>query len=128
MRSVSFVPLRDEENAHPIAEAWRPTIRAIVRALAEGDYELVRGIPSVSPPEEKRVAQMRVYVDDFGETLVELPDETWGTSVSQWMETHWDLLVDLWTKESGRSELALSLRVSEAEGCYRFELDSLHVP
>lgn len=120
--------MKDEENAHPIAEEWRTTIREIVRALAEGDYEIVRGIPSVSTPSKKRVEQMRNYVAEFGEALAELPDEAWRTSVSQWMGTHWELLVDLWTHETGRSDLTLNLRVFEDEGGYRFELDSLHVP
>ncbi len=125
---MTSTPLKDEEKAHPIAEVWRPTIRQIVKALAEGDYEIARGIKWVTPPNTKRVKQMRSYVADFGETLTELSDETWDSSVSQWMETHWDVLVDLWTVESGRSDLALSLRIFEAESGYRFELDSLHVP
>jgi hypothetical protein len=48
--------------------------------------------------------------------------------VCQWMETHWDLLVDLWTAESGRSDLVLAVRVFECDGDYRFEIDSVHVP
>lgn len=125
---MKVVPLKDEKNAHPIADTWRPTIREIVRALAESDYELVRRIPSVSPPSGTAAEQMRTYVADFGEALAEVPDDTWNSSVSQWMGTHWDLLVDLWTLESGRSDLALHLRVYEAEGGFRFEIDSLHVP
>ena len=113
---MHVVPLKDEKNAHPIADTWRPVIREIVRALAEGDYGLVRGIPSVAPPSRATAEQIRTYVADFGEALAVVPDETWNSSVSQWMETHWDLLVDLWTLESGRGDLALSLRVYEADG------------
>lgn len=120
--------MKDEENAHPIAEEWRPTIRAIVRALSEGDYEIARGIPSVLSPPKNRVEQMRDYVADHGEALAELLDETWRTSVSQWTGTHWDLFVDLWTRESGRSDMILDLRVFEVEGGYRFELVSIYVP
>lgn len=34
----------------------------------------------------------------------------------------------LWTVQSGRSDLVLCLRVFEAEGGYRFEVESLYVP
>ncbi len=78
---------------------------------------------------QKAVAdQILAYVTDYGETLAELPDDTWQSSVSQWMGTHWDILVDLWTVESGKSDLVLSGRVFESNGGYRFEIDSLHVP
>jgi hypothetical protein len=57
--------------------------------------------------------QIRRYLADYGCTLVELPEDTWQTSVSQWMETHWEVLVDLWTAEEGRSDLVLAGRVVE---------------
>jgi hypothetical protein len=44
------------------------------------------------------------------------------------MRTYWDVLVDLWTVESGRSDLALILRVYESEEEFRFEIESVHVP
>ena len=121
-------PLKDETGTHPIADSWRSVIREIVKALAEGDYELARGIPSVAPPSAATAKQARTYVADFGEKLAELPDETWESSVSQWMETHWEVVVDLWTLESGRSDLVLFLCVYEAGAEFRFEIDSLHVP
>lgn len=87
-----------------------------------------RGIPSVASPSKATADQIRTYIADFGGTLAELPDEAWGSSVSQWMETHWEVLVDLWTVESGKSDLVLYLRVFEAGTGFRFEIDSLHVP
>jgi len=62
------------------------------------------------------------------ETLAELPDETWATSVSQWMGTHWEVLVDLWTVESGKSDLVLDARVFEQETGFRIEIHSVYVP
>jgi hypothetical protein len=125
---TSQQPVKDEDAAHPIADAWRPKLREIVKALAEGDFSLSRGIPSVVPISKATVDQMRAYVEDYGETLAELPEETWESSVAQWMETHWDVLVDLWTVESGRSDMVLSLRVFEAGKEFRFEIVLLYVP
>ena len=120
--------MKDKTGAHLIAEAWRPLLREIVKALAEGDYDLSRGIPSVAPVSKATADQIRAYIVDFGEALADLPDETWDSSVSQWMGMHWDVLVDLWTVESGKSDLVLSLRVFESDGGVRFEIDSVHVP
>lgn len=121
-------PVKDETGAHPVSAGWRPTIRAIVKAFAKSDYALAHPIPSVSPPSSATTKQMKAYVADFGESLAELPNETWVTSASQWTGTHWDVLVDLWTIESGRSDLVLALRIHEDGPGFRFEIDSLHVP
>jgi hypothetical protein len=65
---------------------------------------------------------------DYGETLVELPRETWESSVAQWMGAHWDVLVDLWTEGEGRRDLVLDARVHETESGFRFEVRLVYVP
>lgn len=122
------LPVKDEEGAHPVAVVWRETLRDVVNALAEGDWDLSRGIASVAMPSRESAEQMRAYVEDYGEALAPLPEEAWDTSVAQWMRTHWEVLLDLHTLVAGRSDLVLHLRVFEAENGFRFELDSLHVP
>ena len=121
-------PVKDENGAHPVADAWRPTLREIGRALMQGDYGLARGIPCVAPVSRATAEQMRGYVSDYGETLTELPDETWNSSVSHWYGSHWEVLVDLWTVESGRSDMVLDVRVFEAGDSFRFELHAVYVP
>lgn len=118
----------DPDGAHPIPSDWRPTLRAVVSAFVEGDYRLLRVIPRVAPVSEKTAEQARAYVAEYGETLVELPDETWKTSVAQWYQTHWDVLVDLWTKESGRSDMVLHARVRQVETGFEVELHAVYVP
>ena len=128
MPHVNDHPIKDENKAHPIAGAWRPTIRAIAGALAEGDWALSRGIPDVAPLSADDADRIRRYVAAYGETLTELSEETWDSSVSQWMETHWEVIVDLWTIESGRSDLVLSMSVFETGDGFRYEIHSVHVP
>jgi len=103
-------------------------LREIVKAFVRGDYGLSRAIPGVTPVTKATADQIRGYLTDFGDSLVELPDETWDSSVSQWMGTHWDVLVDLWTIKSGRSDLVLNVHVFESNKAFRFEVDSVHVP
>jgi hypothetical protein len=120
--------VKDEDAEHAIASAWRPTFRAIVSAFVVGDFRLGRGIASVEPVSESTAKQIRDYVADYGETLVELPEESWKTSVAQWMGTHWDVLVDLWTLGEGRSDLVLGARVYETETGYRYQIGIVYVP
>ena len=120
--------MKNENGAQPVPDVWRPTIREITRAMVRRDYEVSRGIACVAPVSSATAEQIRTYVSDYDETLTELPDDTWNSSIAQWMGTHWDVLVDLWTVESGESDLVLSLRVFEAADGFRFEIDSVYVP
>jgi hypothetical protein len=111
--------VKDENATYPISSAWRATLRDIVESFVQGDYALSRGLHSVAPVPPATAEQIKRYIAGYGETLVALPDETWETSVSQWMGTHWDVLVDLWTLESGESDMVLSARVFEMENGFR---------
>ena len=119
---------KDPDREHPVAEAWRPTLRAIVDALVEGDYALSRGLPNVAPVTTEAAKQMRDYVVDYGESLIALPAEAWRTSVSSWTGMGWDVLVDLWTRESGGSDMVLDLRALEADDGVQFEVRLIYVP
>jgi hypothetical protein len=114
--------------AHSIATAWRPTLREIVKAFLRGDYALTEPIEFVAPVSRSSATQIRGYIADYGETLIELPDETWTTSVAQWMGGFWEILVDLWTAESGRSDMVLHAQVFEAKGSFRIKLHAVYVP
>ncbi len=120
--------IKDEDKAHPIAADWREPLRQVVKAFASGDFGLtINSIPFVAPIPPSEVARIQGNVVDYGESLAELPEETWKSSVSQWMETHWDILVDLWTK-SGESDLVLSAQIFETREGFRIQVDSIHVP
>ncbi len=129
MANSATVPaLKDEDAAHSVATAWRATLSDIVRAFVAKDYTLRRRPASVAPVGPVVADQIREYIADYGETLIEVPDDTWNTSVSQWTGDHWQVLVDLWTVESGESDMAMSVRVFEVDGGFRVEIDSVHVP
>jgi hypothetical protein len=96
--------------------------------FARGDYGLAETVKSVDPLPLKVAEQIRAYIADYGATLVELPSDTWETSCAQWMGNHWEVLVDLWTKEEGRSDLVLGLKVVELGGEPRFTVQLVYVP
>ena len=120
--------IKDRDTAHPVAAAWRPAFRKIVSSIVRGDDALRRDIPDLRALDSEVLNRMQAYVGSYGATLVDLPDETWRTSVAQWMDTHWEVLVDLWTAEEGRSDLVLHSRVFEVQGRYEIEIDGIWVP
>lgn len=126
MSDDSAPPLKDAQRAHPVARVWRPVFCDIVRAFVDGDFTAV--IPDTDVIEAGTAKQIEGYLSAYGETLAPLPEETWTTSVAQWMGTHWDVLVDLWTAESGRSDLVLSASVFGVGEGFRFRIEGVFVP
>ena len=83
----------------------------------------------MEPVSEELSAQCRDAVRSYGDvTLVPLPDDTWDTSGLSRQGTRWDCLVDLWTREEGRSDLVLDVNVVEDGDAYRFSVHLVYVP
>ncbi|MBW8890380.1 MAG: hypothetical protein JF616_21715 [Fibrobacteres bacterium] len=122
------LPHKDKVKAHPIAMSWRPLLVKIVNAFVKGDYELKEAIPSVDPVTTETADHIRKYIASYGATLTDIPEATWETSCAQWMGDRWEVLIDLWTKEEGRSDLVLHLNAFESNDEYRFEIYLVFVP
>lgn len=121
-------PPKDPDGLHPVPTTWRPVLKQIVDAFVRGDYTLSTGIEFAVPLSKAMAKLVNNNVSAYGEPLVELPEETWRTSVVQWIGPHWDAMVDLWT-ESGRSDLVLFVRVRYGkDSALRMRVDSVHVP
>ena len=121
--------MSEQDDAQPVPQAWRPTLKAIVAALASGDFELSSSVEGVEQPSAATAAQIRDYLADYGGTLDELPDASWQTSL--WQRTSprsGNLVVDLWTVESGRSDMVLEVSVDIVAGTPRFLVHAVHVP
>ncbi len=120
--------VKDEESEHPIPIAWRPIFVDIISAFVKKNYQLATGLDGVSSVSEETANHIKEYIEDYGEELIKLPEETWDSSVCIWMGTHWDVLVDLWTAEEGRSDLVLGARVAESNNGYIVNVDMVYVP
>lgn len=127
-RVASPPVVKDPDASHPIPGAWRSMLREVVHCFVEGDYRLSKGVKGVEPISTETADQVREYLEQYGARLVELPDDSWETSVAQWMGTHWDILVDLWTAEEGRSDLVLHGRVVESSTKPRLTVHMVYVP
>jgi hypothetical protein len=120
--------VKDENNAHPIAGSWRPMLHNVVQCFVAGDYGLETCVFGVEPVSAKTAEHIRNYIAEYGATLVELPADSWQTSVAQWYGTHWDILVDLWTAEEGRSDLVLAGKIVDSHAGPRFTIHMVYVP
>ena len=105
--------MSNESEQRPIPIAWRQTFREIVAAFAAADYGLVAGVPGVEPVSAEAATQIQRYINDYGATLVILPEETWESSVCIWSGGHWYALIDLWTQEEGPSDMVLHTQVTD---------------
>lgn len=119
---------KDDNCQQLVPTEWRETLSAIVTSFVKRDYGIRSGVERVGPVSDKTALRVEKNIRGYGGTLVELQNDAWMTSVCQWMQGYWDVVVDLSTQEEGRSDLALFVRVFE-EGCgYRFDILSVHVP
>jgi len=120
--------VKDEHEAHPIAGSWRPMLRDVVRRFVACDYGLETGVLGVEPVSPKTAEHVRSGIAEYGATLVDLPPDSWQTSVAQWYGSHWDILVDLWTAEEGPSDLVLAGKIVETHDGARFTIHMVYVP
>jgi hypothetical protein len=119
---------KDAGKEGPIPSAWRPVLKSIVDAFAREDYTLKNGLPRVAPISAETARQVREYIHDYGAKLIELPPQSWDTSMCIWMGDHWDALIDLWAEDEGRSDLVLEVDVSETGSGYVVAIYMVYVP
>ncbi len=119
---------KNEEEELPIPHLWRPIFKAIVNAFVQEDYGLSVGVKNVNPVSENTAEQIKEYIEDYGEKLIELPNETWDTSVYICYGNYWNVFIDLFTEDEGLSDLVLSAEVREFKSEYIVDVQLVYVP
>jgi hypothetical protein len=119
---------KNEEDELPVPLEWRTTFCEMVKSLVAGDYSFCNPIPMVLAVPKSTSEHIESYISDYGEELVLLPEETWDSSIYIWQDGYWDVLVDLWTKAEGRSDLVLKARVIESNNSFEFSIEMVYVP
>lgn len=116
------VPRRVGDKECPVPHVWRGTLAGMVAALVRGGE-----LPAWSSADSWRVS--REYIADYGEELLELPEQAWASSFASWQgQDAWDVYVNLWTRESGASDMVMAVRVSESSAGFSLQLLSVYVP
>jgi hypothetical protein len=125
---TSIIPVeKDEEDERPVPTIWRDSLTAAADALAAGNYTFT-GVPLVQPLDDETAAYVKDNIADYGCTLTPLPGRSWDTSISSWQLDHWDVLVDLFTREEGRSDLVMQVTVVEDGPSFLFNVHLVYVP
>lgn len=126
---AAVVPvLKDPFKERAVPTVWRKTLVEIVDALVEGDYRLERCVADVPMLSEDTATSIANIISNYGVTLIRLPEAAWDSSVCQWISKDWQVLVDLYSKEEGPSDLVLHLNVREALDGYTFHVHLVYVP
>ena len=125
---MTDVPVVEDDEQRAVPTAWRPVLRDVVEAVRSGNVQRASDLPSVGAVPSGTAEIVLDQVAEYGETLVPLPEAAWETSVVLWQGGWWQVLVDLWTAESGRSDLVLHVQVFPDGAGHRFEVGSVHVP
>ncbi|KAF0174196.1 MAG: hypothetical protein FD124_1423 [Alphaproteobacteria bacterium] len=115
--------LKDADASHPVPTIWRSSLTHLV--------EMVAGmLPSEEPGPFAMddLIRWRSNISRYGASIGGVPDESWETSVVQWMDGYWDVLVDLFSADGQRTDLVMSVQIFESESGYEFKVDSIHVP
>lgn len=119
---------KNEEEELPIPQVWRPIFKNIVNAFVNKDYNLSSGVNHVNPISDQTAEQIQEYIEEYGEELVDLPEETWDTSVYICYGDYWNVLIDLFTKNEGLSDLVLNAEVREKDNNYVVDINLIYVP
>lgn len=124
--SLEVLPVKTDDYPYAVATAWRPLLAKVVRCLAAGDYGLIAGGPGVEPVAVDLRLDLRLAIESYGASLVELPGPAWKRATSQWYSNHWVVCVDLWAKD-GPTDLVLAGRIVEKASGPVFTMYSVHV-
>src|SRR3954467_1220592 len=125
--SLSFGVMRSPTPIDPAK--FQASVSAITDRLAQGDYE---GLYKSARASRLPATDMERVVREYGRHLVSLPVEAFHAidvvAVSGTSPQRWSVVVPLWTKEEGRSDLSLALTIEESSASsYAIEIDDLHV-
>ena len=119
--------VKDEEREWPVPSEWRSRLESIADALKDRNYGL-NGLEDVDPLDGATAAGIAENIEAYGGALTSLPEESWKTSVCQWQLNFWEVLVDLFTEQEGRSDLALNVSVFERGDGFVFKVRFVYVP
>ena len=107
----------------------RSTISVLSELLAQRDYERFCGYAHSSrltPGDVSRV------IREYRRSVIPLPDAAYRkvdvVPVSGSKPQQWNVIVPLWTKEEGRSDLSLDITLQDSAGkTYAVDINDLHV-
>ena len=111
----------------PVPTAWRPGLTSLANSLLDNQPSLEDGLLKLRPLQSGDQKRLDANIADYGCTLISLPDKSWDHSICCWTGDFWEVLVDLFSEEEGRSDLVLHVRVFDHDELV-VELHDVYVP
>lgn len=126
---MTFIKVEKEGcDELPVPSVWRDTIRVIVAAIVDGDYHLENTPDNIIALDKKSAEINAENIESYPDVLRSLHDTTWNTSICQWANGYWQLLIDLSVCGGETSDLVLHIKVKENGNTYIFEPGLIYVP
>ncbi len=107
--------------------SFRIPLDEIIGALVRDEFDALEGDGRAG---RLGAAGLRRAVGEYGNRLVELPEAAYDlirAGVMPASANVWWVIVPLWTREEGRSDLALELTAIETPEDWGLEIDDLRV-
>jgi hypothetical protein len=108
---------------------FRRALAEVVERLAALDYQGLKRDGIDPYPDSDLSIWIRNY-GNAGATIVPLPDEAWAQADAGPVDARpgqWWVVVPLWTREEGRSDLSLEATITEPSGKISVVIDNIHV-
>lgn len=111
-----------------MTDRLRQPVALVMRLLAQGDFV---GLARLSNQARLQEQAIRKAVSDYGRTLIDPPGDAFD--LMDIVQLHgdgpvrWSISMPMWTKEEGRSDLAVELTLTENSDGFDIELNDLHV-
>jgi len=103
-------------------------VRQVIKLLVERRYSELELLTKGIRLGARDIAQA---VADYKKTLVIPPEDSYDlmnvVSVRNSEPPKWSIIMPLWTKEEGRSDLSIELTLIKETQDFRIELDDIHV-
>ena len=104
----------------------------LVRLLVKNDYQALQKLAGGERyATRENLDDLKASIDEYGATFVLPPDSEFeSTSIYEVEDSsprRWAIVMSLWTKEEGRSDLSLEAAITEGADHYAIELENIHV-
>jgi hypothetical protein len=101
---------------NPVPGRWRPALREVVHRLAGGDFDGLARDEILAPVGHPSHVMIRSTLNDYGDRLVDLPDDPWGWSdftPSDHGQGRYAIVLSLWTVSQSPSQLTLEADIDD---------------
>jgi len=110
-----------------IPEKFHEPINSLIEKLVQKDYA---GLERNGQARRLGAAGLREAVAEYGRQLTRVPPEAFELSDAvaiDFQPGNWNVNMNLWTVEEGRSDLTLTLTASDLDGRIVVVIEDLHV-